>query len=95
MADSQTKPTSEYHGEQDREAFWETARLEREPAKQRWYLPSLLLLIVLSIPWYREAGSMGTLVLGMPVWIWTSLACTAGVSLLTAVAALRFWRDRD
>lgn len=95
MSDRGTKPADEYHGQQDREAFWEAAALDREPAKQRWYLPALLVLIVLSVPWYREAGSMGALVWGMPVWIWTSLGCTAGVSVLTAVAALRFWRDGD
>lgn len=95
MPEADTKPKSEYAGEQNLEEFWEAAPLEREPAKQRWYLPSLLVLIVLSVPWYRHAGTMGALILGMPVWIWTSLACTAGVSTLTALAALRFWRDRD
>lgn len=86
----------EYDGQRDPDAFWEeVAKLESEPARQRWYLPLVVLFIVLSVPWYREAGSMGRLVLGMPVWVWTSLACALVVSTLTAVAALRFWKDRS
>jgi len=94
MAD--ISPGREYHEQSDPDAFWkELEGLESEPAKQRWYLPLVVLFIVLSVPWYREAGSMGRVVFGMPVWIWTSLACAAAVSCLTAIAAIRFWKDRS
>jgi len=31
--------------------FWEVAKLDREPARQWWYIPLILGLILLSIPW--------------------------------------------
>jgi hypothetical protein len=92
-----TDRAREYDGRRDRDidAFWAEARPTSEPTRRRWYIPALLILIALSVPWYREAGTMGELIFGMPGWVWVSLLCTAGVSVLTALAALRFWRDED
>ncbi len=77
------------------DAFWAEAAPSSEPARRWWYVPSLLVLVVLSVPWYREAGAMGELILGMPAWVWTSLVCTVGVSALTAFGILAYWRDED
>ena len=87
--------THEYDDERDMDRFWEAAQLDREPVKQLWYVPGLILLIILSIPWYRSAGETGRVILGLPTWIWVPLACALGVSILTAFAALRFWRQDD
>ncbi len=87
------KRAAEYAGERDLDAFWRATELPSEPATRRWYIPTLLLLVVLSVPWYWKAGVLGALYFGMPAWIWISLGCTLGVSALTALGALRFWRD--
>ncbi len=83
----------EYNGERDMERFWREAVPKREPAKQRWYIPGLLAFIVLSIPWYFEAGHVGRVIGGLPVWVWIAVGCTFGVSCLTALATLFFWHD--
>lgn len=87
-----TRP-EEYCDERDMDRFWEVAKLDREPFLQRWYIPSVLFLIVISIPWYRSGSETGTLILGMPLWIWVPLVCTLGLSILTSLAILRFWKD--
>ncbi len=111
-------PKREYADERDMDRFWAVARLEREPARQWWYIPFVLVLILVSIPWYAaphfvelgevQVGSflastrvdalsldLDALFLGLPVWIWIPIVCTLGLSILTSVAVLRFWRDGD
>ena len=87
--------TSEYNGERDMKRFWEVNRLKSEPGKQKWYLPILVVLILISVPWYRTAGEIGNVIGGLPGWVWTSLICTLGISILTAVGVLGFWKDED
>ncbi len=76
-------------------AFWQVAILKKEPSKQKWFLPTLIILIIGSVPWYRVEGEMGNVLFGFPVWIWTSIICSLGVAILTAIGILRFWRDDD
>lgn len=99
MADApdtkETTGTDEYCDERDMDRFWEVAKLDREPFLQRWYIPAVLFLIVISIPWYRSGNETGTLIFGLPLWIWVPLVCTLGLSILTSLAILRFWKDND
>lgn len=103
-------PKHEYESERDMDRFWEVAQLECEPAKQWWYIPLILGLIVVSIPWYTGlymtvaegegffafiALDWDAHVLGLPLWIWIPVGCTLGLSILTSVAVLCFWRDGD
>ena len=83
----------EYNGERDMKRFWEVNRLKSEPAKQKWYIPILIVLVILSVPWYRTSGEIGNIIAGLPGWVWTSLICTVGISILTAVGVLKFWKD--
>ena len=83
----------EYAGERDMDRFWRVAQSIREPFQQRWYIPAVLVLVIVSVPWYRKPGVVGKLIGGLPAWVWTSLLCTVGVSALIAVGVLRFWRD--
>ncbi len=86
---------AEYDGERDMDAFWAAAMPESEPARRRWYVPAAVVLVALSVPWYRAPGVLGELHFGLPAWVWVSLLCTAGMSTLTAIGILRFWRDKD
>ena len=86
----------EYNSERDMDRFWSVAtRLRREPAKQVWFLPGLILVVVLSVPWYRTGGEIGEVVGGLPLWVWTGLACALGVSVITGVGAVVFWQDDE
>lgn len=85
----------EYHDERDMDRFWAEIKPEREPMQQRWFIPLLLLLAVASVPWYLPGGVTGRIVGGLPIWVWTAVACSAGISTLTAVLAIRFWSDDE
>ncbi len=45
-------------------------------------------LYVVSIPWYRTAGEMPSLVGGRPDWVAVALGCYAAVAVLNAIAWL-------
>lgn len=94
-SDPDSSRREEYADQRDMEHFWRAAKLTREPLGVRWYLPAVLLLVIISVPWYRPGGEIGRVVLGLPGWVWTSLLCGLGVAALTAWAALRAWRDPD
>lgn len=96
MSEPDEKSKTEYNDERDMDRFWAVAStLSKEPLRQKWFLPALIACIVLSIPWYRTPGESGSIIAGLPVWIWISLACAAGVSLITAIGVLVFWKDSD
>lgn len=83
----------EYTDDRDLEQFWSEVTPRREPMNRRWFLPAVAAISALSIPWYLPAGSIGRMVGGLPVWIWTALAATASIAALTAWMALREWDD--
>ena len=96
MNDDNEQKRVEYNDERDMSRFWSVAQsLRREPLRQKWFLPILLAFIIISIPWYRESGQSGEILSGLPVWIWISLACSAGIAILTAIGTLLFWKDPD
>lgn len=86
----------EYSDKRDMDHFWEVANsLKKEPLRQKWFLPILIICIVISIPWYRTSGESGSIIAGLPVWIWVSLASALGVSILTTIGMLLFWKETD
>jgi len=96
MSKPDEKSEIEYNDERDMDRFWAVAdSLRKEPLRQKWFLPLLLVCITISIPWYRTSGESGAIIAGLPTWVWTSLACAAGISILTAIGTLLFWKDSD
>lgn len=96
MNDMHKKPKTEYNDERDMDRFWAvTNSLRKEPLRQKWFLPILLITIVISIPWYRTPGESGPIVAGLPTWVWTSLACSIVIGVITAVGALVYWKDSE
>ncbi len=83
----------EYGGDRDEDRFWREIRPQREPVGRRWFLPAVFLLLALSIPWYSVGAWYERSFGGLPLWLWTALACSAGVALLTAWAVLMLWDD--
>ena len=53
----------------------------------------LLALCALGTAPFLFIGSQPTAVLGLPVWLWSSIGFTVALSLLTAWGVLRYWRD--
>ena len=92
---SDERSQEEYDGERDMERFWREATPRSEPTALRWYIPLLLVLIALSIPWYLPEGHVGSVIAGFPLWIWIALGCSLGIAILTACAILRSWKDDD
>lgn len=88
----QVKPR-EYAGARDDAAFWQRARLRREPARARWYVPGIVVAAALSVPWYWRGEP--ALIAGLPAWVWGTLACSAVISTLVGTAALFWWQDDD
>ncbi len=68
--------------------------MQDEPKRHPWFLALAGLLIIGSIPFLFVGKNVGT-VLGFPNWLWLSLAFTVALSLLTAWAIFRFWKDDD
>jgi hypothetical protein len=66
----------------------ETPRCARRRGLRRLLLGLIGLLYVVSIPWYRETGAESAIVLGLPDWVATALACYVGVAILNAFAWL-------
>ena len=85
----------EYSGERDMDLFWKEIKPLKEPTQVRWFVPAVLALLVLSVPWYLPAGFVGRLVGGLPPWIWVSVACATSIAAITSYVALRSWEDDE
>ena len=95
-----TRPTQppdlgEYADERNLERFWREAPPRREPLRQRWFVPAVLVLVALSVPWYLPQRLVSSMVGGLPIWTWITVACSAGIAAITAWVALRHWDDDD
>lgn len=94
---SERRATSpaEYQGGRDMDLFWAEVKPKREPMERWWYLPTVLAIVVLSVPWYWETGTVGKIIGGLPVWVWITVVCSLAISSLTAWVALRHWDDDE
>ena len=96
QGEDQSAPSDlEYSGERDMARFWREIRPRHEPLDKRWFLPIVLVLMVISVPWYLPPGFVGRLYGGLPVWIWIALVCSVVLAAITSFVALRSWRDDD
>jgi hypothetical protein len=46
----------------------------------------IVLLYIVSVPWYREADAPLRIWLGLPDWVAVALLCYVGVAIVNAVA---------
>ena len=46
------------------------------------------LLYLVSVPWYRDGGSLPGMLLGLPDWVAVAIGCYAAAAVLNAVAWL-------
>ncbi len=93
MTNEPNSPNHEYARERDMDAFWKAAIPAHEPINKRWYIPAVLFLMIAGAPWLWPAGEEGPAFAGLPVWVWVTIGASLSLSILTAFAALRLWRD--
>ncbi len=55
---------------------------------RRLLLCGVVLLFLLSVPWYRDASAEPALWLGLPDWVAVALLCYAAAAVLNAAAWL-------
>lgn len=87
------KRLADYENERDQDAFWEAIRPADEPLRHRWFLPAVVLILTVSVPWYLPPSVGARLAAGLPVWTWITIACGLALAVVTAFASLRLWRD--
>lgn len=63
-----------------------------EPRRHRGFYALLTIAAVLSAP-FPFVLSSTRLLLGLPLWLWWSAACTTLLSALTAWGVTFYWRD--
>lgn len=54
-----------------------------------WLLAGVVLLYVISIPWYRSPDAPVELWFGLPDWVAVALGCYVGAAVLNALAWMR------
>ncbi len=84
---------AEYQDDRDDDLLWATIRPDSEPTRRRAFLPAVLALVVLSIPWYLPAQVASRTYGGLPLWVWITLGASATLAALTSWASLRWWSD--
>ncbi len=57
-------------------------------AVRRLLLLAIVLLYIVSIPWYRPTGAEPAIVFGLPDWVAMALGCYVAVALLNSLAWL-------
>lgn len=87
------KRLAEYGDERDPDVFWAAVRPADEPLRHRWFLPAVVAILIVSVPWYLPPSVGDRLAGGLPVWTWITILCGLALALVTAFASLRLWRD--
>ena len=85
----------EYRDEVASDEFWRAMKPRREPLNWRPFVPSVLVLLALNVPWWLPEGLGASLLLGLPLFVWTALLTSLALAALTAWAALRHWQDDE
>jgi hypothetical protein len=89
----------EYDNERDMDAFWSEIRPRDEPTRRPGYIPTIVALLVLSVPWYWNNNLLGRFarepIAGFPLWMWVSIVASAAVAYVTARASMMDWDDDD
>ncbi len=86
-------PSSEYANERDADVLWSAIRPADEPLRHRWFLPAVVVILTLSVPWYLPSETGDRLVGGLPLWTWITVVCAAALAAVTAWASLCLWRN--
>ena len=85
--------STEYANQRDADVFWAAVRPADEPMRHRWFLPAIVLILTVSVPWYLPRHVGDQLLRGLPLWTWITVVCAFLLAAVTAWASLRLWSD--
>ena len=93
MNSSNNNDSPEYENERDADLLWTEICPADEPTRHGWFLPTVAIILILSVPWYLPRGVGDRLVRGLPLWAWITVVCAAALAVVTSWASLRLWRN--
>jgi hypothetical protein len=65
-----------------------------EPRKHRVFLLLMAVTSIGAVP-FAFIGRDNAFVMGLPVWLWSSLGFTVALAALTTWGLLAYWKDDD
>lgn len=66
--------------------------MQDEPRRHPIYMWLLVVVILATSP-FLFIGKSSMPVWGLPLWLWSSILFTGGLSTLTAWGIIRYWKD--
>ncbi|WP_152656576.1 hypothetical protein [Oceanobacillus sp. CFH 90083] len=68
---------------------------KKEPIKNWRIWVVLIVLFVLSVPWYLPTGSYEPFILGVPYWAWIILGVSLAISIVLTYILKHHWHMTD
>lgn len=68
--------------------------MPREPRQHRYFLALVAIASLGAVPFWF-IGRDTVFVLGLPLWLWSSMFFTAGLSAISVWGILRLWKDDE
>lgn len=68
---------------------------KKEPVKHFKIWVILLILYVLSVPWYLPKGTYLPIVFGIPYWAWIVLGVSLAISITLTYVIKHYWQLSD
>lgn len=66
---------------------------DRRVGQSRLLAWTIVVLLILSVPWYFPAGDGSPFVFGVPLWCFVSFSCCSAIAAIVAVALPRLWDE--
>jgi len=67
----------------------------KEPIRQGWFWAGVAALVFAGSPWYLRSGSFEPILLGLPYWVWISIALSLVFCFYVRWACLNLWGLED
>lgn len=68
---------------------------KKEPIKHKKIWIVLIVLYVLSVPWYLPKGTYTPIILGIPYWGWIVLGVSLAISITLTYVIKNYWHLSD
>jgi len=65
---------------------------KKEPIKHKKIWIVLIVLYVLSVPWYLPKGTYAPIILGIPYWGWIVLGVSLAISITLTYVIKNYWQ---
>lgn len=68
---------------------------KKEPIKHKKIWIVLVILYVLSVPWYLPKGTYTPIIFGIPYWGWIVLGVSLAISITLTYVIKKYWHLSD